>query len=87
MPGIRHLGPDVLQLGIEVRGHDGLGRQEAEEAGGQKPAAEVDDCRSQSEARNPEGYRRKKALGPAERRELIDHAREAYGLSERGAAR
>ena len=65
--------------------YDRLRYQKAQRTWRWEPKAETDVCWLEFTAWSLEGYCRKKALRPAEKRELVDHARQEHGLSIRKA--
>ena len=85
VPQARDQQRDVLQVEGQVRRPRRIGRQAAEGAGGRERQAEEAVGRGDARQRDAEGYRRKKMVTPAARREAVAQLRVAYEVSERRA--
>ena len=70
---LRHQLRHLLQMESQVRGAGGLRREAAEGTGAREQPAQADVCRSVPGECGAEGCHRKKALRPAERREVVTH--------------
>ena len=73
--------PPVLQLEGEVRGVGGVGFETPQRDRRRTRQAQTDICGSGPRESGPQGFTRKKALTPAEKREVVHTLREAHGVS------
>src|SRR5579863_3519284 len=76
---------DVLQVESQVRRPRRIGREASEVAGRRERQAEEAVGRGDARQCDAEGYRRKKMVTPAARREAVAQLRVAYEVSERRA--
>src|SRR6202163_828921 len=85
MPQARDQQRDILQMEGQVWRSRSLGRQATEEARGRDRQAEEAAGRDNARQRDAEGYRVKKMVTPAVRREAVPHLQVTYKVSERRA--
>ena len=71
--GVRHQLRDLLQMESQVRRARGVGCEAAEGTGAREQPPQADVCRSLPGECGAQGCHRKKALRPAERREVVTH--------------
>ena len=76
---------DLLSVEGEVRRHDGVGRHEAEGAGGREPAAQEAAGGINAGCVGAEGSSRKKLIGPAARRATVLRLMAERGFSQKRA--
>jgi hypothetical protein len=85
MPQARDQQRDNLQMEGQVWRPRSLGRQATEGAGGRERQAEEAAGRGDARQRDAEGYRVKKMVTPAVRREAVAHLQVTYKVSEQRA--
>jgi hypothetical protein len=78
---------DILQMESQIWWHGCECLEATKGVGRRKPTLEADVCRSEPGTQGFEGYCRKKAIKPSERRELAKYAIREHGLSERQACK
>src|SRR5216684_2457445 len=83
MPQARDQQRDILQMEGQVWRSRSLGRQATEGARGRERQAEEAAGRGDARQRDAEGYRVKKMVSPALRREAVAHLQVTYKVSER----